>query len=265
VAEALGNKPGVMEEWGNRLREDVQRLGRSDQPPGVAWEKALARLGAPGQLAAEFAKVSPAPAFWLPARIIPIAVFAVAASVACLLAARPAELLLATHVLAITVGYVTAFAIGALAAWSILSRAISGWDARRANALRSSVWKLALAGLILTVVGLLLGGLWAQEKLGRFWGWDLRQVGVVSVVAWYCLTLLCLRLSRVGGLAEMVMGVVGNGVVYMSWFGVNLFVPLHSYGFPRPQMASLVVFVAVQLAILGITMVPPGRLARSRA
>ena len=80
VAEALANKPGVIDELENHLRDDVQQLVRSDQPPGVAWEKALARLGAPGQLAAEFAKVSPAPAFWLPARIIPIAVFAVAAS-----------------------------------------------------------------------------------------------------------------------------------------------------------------------------------------
>jgi hypothetical protein len=256
AADALGNRPEVIDELESHLRDDVQRLVQSGQSAEAAWETAVTRLGATKQLAAEFAKVPPTPAFWLPARRIPIGVFALSTGLGTLIAVSdlectyPIGLLLVSHIFAMAAGCVTIFAIGALAAWSILTRAISGWDALQANAVRSSDWKLTLAGLILTVIGFLLGGLWAHDNLGRFWDWDQREVGELSVMAWYCLMLLCLRFCRVGGSAEMVIGVAGSVVACMSMFGASMLT---------------VGAILMQLAILGIAMVPPGRLGRRRA
>jgi hypothetical protein len=120
-------------------------------------------------------------------------------------------------------------------------------------------------------VGIVLGGFWAQEHLGGFWGWDPREIGGVCVVAWYCLMILCLRYGRVGGVVEMLMGVAGNVVGSMTWFGVTFvfaFVRgsrVHSYAPVWTVVALVAAFVVVQLAIMGMAIVPPGRLARRRA
>src|SRR5262249_54274987 len=69
-AHALGGRAEVLGELESHLREEVQRLVAAGQTPEIAWETALARLGDPRQLAAEFAKVSPPGALgWLPARV----------------------------------------------------------------------------------------------------------------------------------------------------------------------------------------------------
>src|SRR5215831_16437262 len=67
-AHALGGRAEVLDELESHLREEVQRLVAAGQTPGSAWETALAHLGDPRQLAAEFGKVSPPGALgWLPA------------------------------------------------------------------------------------------------------------------------------------------------------------------------------------------------------
>jgi hypothetical protein len=80
-------------------------------------------------------------------------------------------------------------------------------------------------------VGTILGGIWADQSWGRFWGWDPKENGALLIVLWNA-TILHARwggLIRERGLA--VMSVFGNIVVSLSWFGVNMLgVGLHSYG-----------------------------------
>jgi ABC-type transport system involved in cytochrome c biogenesis permease subunit len=123
------------------------------------------------------------------------------------------------------------------------------------------------AGLALTVVGVLLGAWWAREHLGRFWAWDLLEIGGGSVLVWYGLTLFCLLCATGGARTEMLLGVAGNIVVSLSWFGPHLVAPrqAHAYGFPTTAALCLLGFVAVQLLLLLLAFIPAGRLTRLRA
>ena len=81
-------------------------------------------------------------------------------------------------------------------------------------------------------MGTVLGGIWANDSWGRFWGWDPKENGAMLIVLW-CLIILHARMG--GYLKEWglhIASVLGAIVVAFSWWGVNLLgTGLHSYGF----------------------------------
>jgi hypothetical protein len=259
-ADALPGRPEAIAELESHLRDEVQRLVDAGQTVAAAWPLALSRLGQPAELAVEFAKLPPpAPAFWWPARLTLFAPIPLGVALAALLAARIAagmDLLLAAHVFTVTLGYSVTFAVGALAVCSILTRALRGWDAHRAAALRAVVCKLTMAGLALTAIGVALGGVWAREHWGRLWGWDLVEIGGLSVLTWYTVMLVCLRAGAAGERAGMLLGVAGNVVVSLSWFGPRLAEHFTAAAW------ILVAFVTAQIVLFAVAFVPAGRLAR---
>ncbi len=88
------------------------------------------------------------------------------------------------------------------------------------------------AGVFLSLVGTILGGIWANYSWGRFWGWDPKENGALMIVI-MCLVILHARLG--GYIKEIGMHVcctILGMIVAFSWFGVNnLGVGLHAYGF----------------------------------
>jgi hypothetical protein len=102
-----------------------------------------------------------------------------------------------------------------------------------------------------------LGGIWADQSWGRFWGWDPKENGALLIVIW-CALILHARWSglvRTRGMALLAIG--GNMVTAWSWFGTNqLQVGLHSYGFSNTLAFGLVVFWASQLFFLGLGLIP---------
>jgi hypothetical protein len=268
-AAALGERPELLDELESHLREDMQRLTQAGQRPEEAWVAAVARLGSSGQLAAEFAKLPPAGPFaWMPVRAVTAVFIILAVGIAWLLLARWSEgrigLLLGAHVLTVILGYSSAFAIGTLAIWAILTRSLSGWDDRRNEALQAVSRWLSAVGLGLTATAVILGACWASENLGRFWGWDPREIGGLCVLALNAITLLLLRHPR--RRTGMFLGVTGNIVVSLAWFGPALIEPListkplqlrpHSYGFPLYLGWVLAGFVASQLLIMACAFAP---------
>jgi len=265
-AHALGGSAEVLDELESHLREEVQRLIAAGQTPANAWETALARLGDPRQLAAEFGKVSaPGALGWLPARVIVAELALLGLGLAWLIGTKLFQgqfgVLLAGHVFTIILGYVTIFAVGFLAVWALLSRVVAGTEARQGEGFRAAASALAAAALVLNAVGVVLGGWWAADNLGRFWGWDAKEIGGLSVVVWNAVLLLWLRFRPAAFLVGMVLAGVGNVVVGLSWFVPALLDNRHSYGFGPPLLG----FVIVQLVLLLLALVPAGWLARQRA
>jgi ABC-type transport system involved in cytochrome c biogenesis permease subunit len=166
---------------------------------------------------------------------------------------------LATHVVFITKGYAAVFIAGLLGIIFILGGFFTrAMDKERARLLTRMTYGVVSYALIFSLVGTVLGGLWADDSWGRFWGWDPKENGALMIVLWTALILHARwdGMIRQRGLAVLAVG--GNIITAWSWFGVNeLGVGLHSYGFTEGVLLALGLFVLSQLAIIVIGCLPP--------
>ena len=174
---------------------------------------------------------------------------------------------LATHVVAITTGYSAMFLAGTLAMIYI----VRGFFTRSltpviANSLTRMTYGVVCFATFFSFTGTVLGGIWADQSWGRFWGWDPKENGAVLIVLWCAMILH----ARWGGFIQqrglMLMAIFGNVITSFSWFGVNMLgVGLHSYGFMEAAFPWLCGFIASQLALMAIAAMPLTRWQSFRA
>jgi cytochrome c-type biogenesis protein CcsB len=87
-------------------------------------------------------------------------------------------------------------------------------------------------GLYMLTIGTFLGGVWANESWGRYWGWDSKETwALVTVVVYTFVAHLRLMPTLKGVFNFNVATVLGFSSVLMTYFGVNYYLSgLHSYG-----------------------------------
>jgi cytochrome c-type biogenesis protein CcsB len=186
---------------------------------------------------------------------------------------------LATHVVVVTLGYASTFVAGLLAVIYIVlglftpllsqklaprvaasgaapgsqgpARASSSQPAI-GSVLAKMVYGIICFATLFSFTGTVLGGIWADQSWGRFWGWDPKENGALLIVLWNAMILH----ARWGGLVRergiMNLAIFGNIVTSFSWFGVNLLeIGLHSYGFTDSGAEYLLNFVTLQFVLLG--------------
>jgi len=127
----------------------------------------------------------------------------------------------------------------------------------RMTALAKATYGTICFATLLSFTGTVLGGIWADQSWGRFWGWDPKENGALLIVLWNALALH----ARWGGMIKQrglaVLAIGGNIVTAWSWFGVNMLgVGLHSYGFMAGAVQWLILFVASQLVFMGVGLLP---------
>ncbi len=165
---------------------------------------------------------------------------------------------LATHVITITIGYSGTFLAGAIAiGWAFRQHLARNPDPASSKALSSMVYGVICFALFFSFLGTVLGGIWADQSWGRFWGWDPKENGALLIVLWNAIILH----ARWGGFVRergiMAMAIFGNVITALSWFGVNMLgVGLHSYGFMDEAFWALTAFCGSQLALMGIALLP---------
>jgi ABC-type transport system involved in cytochrome c biogenesis permease subunit len=165
---------------------------------------------------------------------------------------------LATHVVAITTGYSAMFLAGMLAIIYIVRGVFTrSLKTETADSLTRMTYGVVCFATLFSFVGTVLGGIWADQSWGRFWGWDPKENGAVLIVLWCAITLH----ARWGGFIRqrglMMMAIFGNIVTSFSWFGVNMLgVGLHSYGFMQKAFPWLLGFMISQLALITIASMP---------
>ena len=165
---------------------------------------------------------------------------------------------LATHVVIITLGYSATFVAGFLALLYIIRGFFTKTLTRStASGLNRMVYGIICFATLFSFVGTILGGIWADQSWGRFWGWDPKENGALLIVIWNALILHC----RWGGLVRerglMNLAVFGNVVTAFSWFGVNILsIGLHSYGFMDGTFRWLMLFAGSQVAFIILGAVP---------
>jgi ABC-type transport system involved in cytochrome c biogenesis permease subunit len=141
---------------------------------------------------------------------------------------------LTTHVITITLGYSAGLLASFISAGYVIMRGLGldGGDQGLRRSITRSVYGMLCFTLFLSLVGTVLGGIWANYSWGRFWGWDPKENGALLIVLW---TLAILH-ARLGGfLREWSLhfaSIFTAIVVTFSWWHVNfLGVGLHNYGF----------------------------------
>ena len=165
---------------------------------------------------------------------------------------------LATHVVCITFGYATTFLAGGLGVLYIVRGVCTPTLTQAASKeLARMIYGIVCFSIFFSFVGTVLGGLWADDSWGRFWGWDPKENGALMIVLWNALVLHARwdGMEKARGLAALAVG--GNIVTCWSWFGVNeLGVGLHSYGFTEGVLRTLGLFVASQTALIILGSLP---------
>ena len=186
---------------------------------------------------------------------------------------------LATHVVVVTLGYASTFFAGLLAVIYIflgvftpllnrpLEPANTGTSGSRSSrsatpinwgkALSKMVYGVVCFATLFSFVGTVLGGIWADQSWGRFWGWDPKENGALLIVLWNAIILH----ARWGGLVRdrglVNLAIFGNIVTSFSWFGVNMLgIGLHSYGFMDAAFKWLMFFMGSQLALIAVGLLP---------
>ena len=159
---------------------------------------------------------------------------------------------LATHVVIVTLGYAATFVAGFIAVIYVIRAGLAkNLTPELGRALTRMVYAIACFATLFSFVGTVLGGLWADQSWGRFWGWDVKENGALMIVLWNAILLH----ARWGGIAKergiMCLAIFGNNVTAWSWFGVNnLEIGLHSYGFTTGVMQMLVAFGVSQVLLI---------------
>ncbi|MEP2775287.1 MAG: cytochrome c biogenesis protein CcsA [Luteolibacter sp.] len=141
---------------------------------------------------------------------------------------------LATHVITIALGYSAGLLSAFLSVGYVLIRGLNldGGNKDLRRSLTKAVYGCICLTVFLSLVGTVLGGIWANYSWGRFWGWDPKENGALMIVLW---TLAILH-ARLGGIIKEwglhLASLFTACVVAFSWWHVNfLGVGLHNYGF----------------------------------
>ena len=160
---------------------------------------------------------------------------------------------LTTHVITVTMGYAAGLMTAFLSMTYVLLTGLG--LGKNLRSLLKMVTTAAYGGLCLTLflslVGTVLGGIWANDSWGRFWGWDPKENGALMIVLW---SLIMLH-ARFGGLIREwgfhLTSIFMACIVSFSWWHVNfLGEGLHNYGFTSGKNFIWFFYLAVLLTIV---------------
>jgi len=174
---------------------------------------------------------------------------------------------LATHVVVVTLGYAATFVAGTLAmAYVILGLFTpllatrvgqAGGTTNLGQALGKMVYAIVCFAALFSFTGTVLGGIWADQSWGRFWGWDPKENGALLIVIWNVLILHARWGKLVADRGLMNLALFGNIVTAWSWFGVNMLgIGLHAYGFMDAAFKWLMLFNGSQVALIVLGCLP---------
>jgi ABC-type transport system involved in cytochrome c biogenesis permease subunit len=157
---------------------------------------------------------------------------------------------LTIHFITIASGFAGFVGAGVLAHMFLVQKAFLR---RSSETLASMIYGVLAFGLTFTTIGTVLGGLWADQAWGRFWGWDPKENGALLVILW-CAAIFH---ARKGGIIQekgtAFGAVIGLVLVSLAWVGVNLLgVGRHVYGFGAAGSRILFFVLAVEFVFIAV-------------
>ncbi|MFG0287621.1 MAG: cytochrome c biogenesis protein CcsA [Rhodopirellula sp. JB044] len=172
---------------------------------------------------------------------------------------------LSTHVITVALGYVATMVSGTLGIVYLVSSWFRASDRAKRDLYRV-IYGASCFGILFSFVGTVLGGLWADDSWGRFWGWDPKENGALLIVIWNALMLHARWDGMVKAKGFAILAIGGNIITAWSWFGTNeLGIGLHSYGFTEGMLQALAWFFAIQMAFIVAGMAIPDKTSTGAA
>jgi ABC-type transport system involved in cytochrome c biogenesis permease subunit len=166
---------------------------------------------------------------------------------------------LATHVVTISLGYAATLLAGligiAYVVLGVFTHQLDRNDTKKT--LARMMYGITCFAILFSFVGTILGGIWADQSWGRFWGWDPKENGAIMIVLANALFLH----ARWGGLVKergmANLAIFGNIITVWSFFGTNqLGVGLHAYGAMGATVVNLIVFIGLMIFFIGCGLLP---------
>ena len=110
-------------------------------------------------------------------------------------------------------------------------------------------------GLFMAAIGTFLGGVWANESWGRYWGWDPKETWALVIVLTYAIILHLRFIPKANGkFLFNLVAVLGYSSVIMTYLGVNFYLGgLHSYA--KGDKIPIPVFIPITLSVVFVTAV----------
>jgi ABC-type transport system involved in cytochrome c biogenesis permease subunit len=169
---------------------------------------------------------------------------------------------LATHVTCVTIGYAATMVAGVLGITYLMNAYMKGCGVAISSewlrTISMKIYGVVCFAMLFSFTGTVLGGIWADQSWGRFWGWDPKENGAVLIVIWNALILH----ARWGGFARergiAILSVLGVCVTLWSYFGTNMLgIGLHSYASAGGVVALLITEAILVAIAIGGLFIPP--------
>jgi ABC-type transport system involved in cytochrome c biogenesis permease subunit len=113
-----------------------------------------------------------------------------------------------------------------------------------------------IIGLAMLIVGNFLGGVWANESWGRYWGWDPKETWAWVAIIVYAFVLHLRFVPKLNTpYIFSVMSTLAFSSILMTYFGVNFYLSgMHSYatGDPVPIPTWVYVLTALVFVVIGL-------------
>lgn len=162
------------------------------------------------------------------------------------------------HVSIITASYGflgLCFMLGALTLALFIFRSVKYPQLDRTILALHTINEMAMIlGLAMLTVGNFLGGVWANESWGRYWGWDPKETWALISIVVYVIVLHARFIPKGNNpYVFAVLSVIAFYSILMTYFGVNFYLSgLHSYaaGDPLPIPVFLYYFIAITILLI---------------
>lgn len=158
---------------------------------------------------------------------------------------------LTMHVFSIALGFAGVILSGIVAHVALFRETRCAKNSEQLQNINKLLFGTLVFGSAFTILGTLLGGVWADFAWGRFWGFDPKECGALFVCLWTMLG-LHLRGGRLISPKDFALFNSFNVIVtFLCWFGINLLgVGLHSYGFQSGTVMWLLIFILADLGVI---------------
>ena len=125
---------------------------------------------------------------------------------------------------------------------------------KNSNKLKDSIQEISyiielalLVGLIMLTIGCFIGGIWANESWGTYWGWDPKETWALVSILVYSAILHLRNIPKANNQFVLSsLALIGFSTIIMTFFGVNYYLSgMHSYAQGTPPPVPVIVYFII--------------------